>query len=221
MSYPEPTPLLKAPLHKLAKDKSLSKSLSKTTIKPHYQYENETDNIALEQYPISKLTKLGAGSDRIVYDLKDGNVIKISKNARGLLQNSHETPDFYLADLLPRVIETGLDYVVVEKIDIDKKKSKQYLKPLEHLYPKDFENKTSAIQDAFGKMKIPELLNYDILFNDLKRPANWGFRKGKLVLIDAGTLSKDILDKEAQKYFVIEWKKVLMRRKAYAKNNPN
>ena len=205
--------------HRINKLKSLSQSLSKVSITPHFKYEDETDKIALERFPISSLTKLGAGSDRIVYDLKDGNVLKVSKNARGLLQNSFETPDYYLAKLVPNVIESGLDYVVVEKIDIDHKKANLFIKPLKHLYPRDFDNKTDAIQNAFDQMNISEFLNYDILFNDLKAPRNWGFRNGKPVLIDLGTLNKDILDKESLKYFIPIWKTVLYRRRQWKKQH--
>jgi len=212
MSFPN-----HSPEHRINKLKSLSNTFSKTNIKPHFEYEDETDQIALERFPISSLTKLGAGSDRIVYDLKDGNVIKIAKNPRGLLQNSFETSDFYLKELVPNVIESGLDYVVVEKIDIDRKKANLFLKPLKNLYPRDFDNKTDTIQNAFEQMNISEFLNYDILFNDLKASRNWGFRKGKPVLIDLGTLNKDILDKESLKYFIPIWKTVIYRRRQWKK----
>jgi len=208
---------------------------SKTTIVPAYildaqlqaqhlselipPYEDETDKIALERFPIDMLKKVGAGSDRVVYDLGDGNVIKIAKNARGLLQNSYETPDFYLADLLPEVKEVGADYVVVEKVDIDRKKAREFLKPLQEFTPKEFEEKSGDLQKAFEKLNISELLNYDILFGDLKRANNWGFRKGKPVLLDMGTLNRDILRKESKNEFIPEWKIVLMERRKWKREH--
>ncbi len=208
-----PNPLTdKAPLHQLAAVHVID---TKTSIKPHFQYEDETDKIALERFPISKLKKLGAGSDRIVYDLEDGNVIKIAKNARGLLQNSYETPDYLLKDLLPEVRESGLDYVVVEKLDINRKKANLFLKPLKNFYPQDFDNKTSELQDVFEKLDIKPFMDYDILFNDFKSPRNWGFRNNKPILIDMGSLSKDILDKETLKYFIPKWKEVLLRKRQW------
>ncbi len=199
----------KAPIHQKVATHPIK---TKTSIKPHFQYQEETDNIALERFPISQLKKLGAGSDRVVYDLEDGNVIKIAKNTRGLLQNSYETPDYLLKDLLPEIRESGLDYVVVEKIEVNRKKANLFLKPLKNFYPRDFDNKTSDIQDVFKQLGLEDLLNYDVLFNDLKAPRNWGFRNNKPVLIDMGSLSKEILDKEALNFFIPQWKEVLFKK---------
>lgn len=215
--YEKPNPLTKkAPIHQLVATKSL---ITKSLIKPHFQYETETDKIAIERFPISQLKKVGAGSDRIVYDLEDGNVIKIAKNPRGLLQNSFETPDYVLQDLLPEVKESGLDYVVVEKVEINRKKANLFLKPLKKFYPKDFDNKTSELQDVFNQLGIEDLLNYDVLFNDLKVARNWGFRNNKPVLIDMGSLSKDILNKKLLEYFKPKWREVLFKKRQWRRHH--
>ena len=233
MAYEEP----KDPLTGKGKRHTAAQNIdeSKSTIVPAYiidaqmqaenlsklipPYEEETDKIALERFPIDRLKKVGAGSDRIVYDIGDGNVIKIAKNARGLLQNSNETPDFYLADLLPEVREVGLDYVVVEKVDINRKKANAFLKPLQKFSPKEFDDKTSDLQDAFQKLEVSEFMDYDILFGDFKRAANWGFRGEKPVLLDMGTLNKDLLKKEAIREYAFVWRNVLMKRRQWKREH--
>lgn len=207
---------LVAPEHSLNATKPFPES--KSIIKPHlFNYEAETSLIACEKYPIAQLKKLGAGSDRIVYNLEDGNVLKIAKNPRGLLQNTFEVPDYVLKDLVPEVRETGLDYVVVEKLTINRKRANAFLKPLKKFMPRDFDNKTGELQEAFEKMGIDVLLNYDVLFNDIKAPRNWGFRGDKPVLIDTGSLSRDILDKETIAYYKSDWQIILSKRRTCQK----
>lgn len=80
-------------------------------------YKYDTNKVARERFDIGKLTKIGSGSDRDVYDIGDNKVVKIAKTARGLAQNFTET-DQNLSDLgvIPKVYETGLNYNVVEKV---------------------------------------------------------------------------------------------------------
>lgn len=107
--------------------------------------------------------------------------------------------------------------MVVEKIEINRKKVNLFLKPLKNFCPQDFDNKTSELQDIFHQLGIGNLLDFDVLFNDIKAPRNWGFRNNKPVLIDMGSLSKEILDKKALKYFIPEWKNVLLRKRQWKK----
>jgi hypothetical protein len=73
-----------------------------------------TEKLARERFDIPNLQKIGAGTDRVVYDAGD-NVIKVAKSARGLTQNQGD----YLAEdwgLIPKTIESGRNYKV-EKMD--------------------------------------------------------------------------------------------------------
>ena len=80
-------------------------------------YRYDTDQVARERFDIPKLKQIGAGSDRVVFDLGDGKVLKVAKTPRGLEQNIYEG-DYYLAgSVLPDIIERGLNYIVVEKVD--------------------------------------------------------------------------------------------------------
>lgn len=90
--------------------------LVRDAVKIGYKYE--TEKVARERFDIPKLGKpIGSGSDRDVFDLGDGKVLKVAKTARGLAQNFTET-DQNLNDLgvTPKIYETGLNYNVVEKV---------------------------------------------------------------------------------------------------------
>lgn len=214
--YEDPDPLLKvAKKHQEAALGNKTIPESKSNIIPAFEYDDSEDLyiVAIEKYPLHNLPQIGVGSDRRVYDLGDGKVIKVAKNARGLLQNSYEVPDYVLRDLLPKYYEHGLDYVVAEKLPTDKKRATKLLKPLKNLYFHDFDKKTEALQIAFENLGISNLLDYDVLFNDLKRPQNWGFRGDKMVLIDAASISKEVTEKDALAAYKSDWKNVLRRRK--------
>lgn len=86
-------------------------------------FKYDTDKVARERFDFSKLEKIGSGSDRDVYDLGDGKVLKVAKTARGLTQNIYEG-DYYLSGIIPEVFERGLNYVVAEKV-LDPAKNKE------------------------------------------------------------------------------------------------
>jgi hypothetical protein len=154
--------------------------------------ENFTDNADMtyqERFNMPVLKKLNAGSDRVVYDLGD-NVIKVAKNARGLVQNSNEL-DWYAQDqgLIPKIVEQGKDYVVMQKVDPPDAATKEFVKQLGQFSAEDWRLHSGPLQDLLEKYDMTDLMNYDPLVGDLGRIKNWGTLDGKPILVDGGTLS--------------------------------
>lgn len=66
------------------------------------------------------LKKLASGSSRVVYDLGDGNVLKVAKNKKGIAQNEVESYYcFNWYDACAKVIETSdnTTWLVMEKCE--------------------------------------------------------------------------------------------------------
>jgi GNAT superfamily N-acetyltransferase len=170
-------------------------------------YRYDTDQVARERFDIPKLKKIGEGSDRVVFDLKDGKVLKIAKTPRGLEQNIYEG-DYYLSGtILPETFERGLNYVVVEKIspaitrtidlgiadiniESDKKgigKLNDLLKKLKQFTQKDFDNHNGDLQDILAEYDLTDIMNYDVIWNDFTAKRNWGLKDGEPLHLDGGT----------------------------------
>ena len=174
-------------------------------------YEYDTDKVARERFNISKLHRIGSGSDRVVYDLNDSHVLKVAKTARGLEQNYHEG-DSYLVreEILPRVIEKGLNYVVVEKVtpikakdivptynvegeQIGTERADQMLAELSKFHQADFDRHEQKLLNTLYKYGLFEVINFDILMGDFARKANWGIRDGRPIHLDGGTFAGESL----------------------------
>jgi len=171
----------------------------------------DTDQVARGRFDFSKLKKIGSGSDRDVYDLGDGKVLKVAKTARGLTQNIYEG-DFYLKGIIPEVFERGLNYVVaentpkmkaadvVETFDEDgnvigKTTAGKMLSDLSAFSQKDFDNRTSKLQDVLTKYGLQDIMSYDVLWPDFTAPRNWGYKDGKAYHSDGGTFGGvDMID---------------------------
>jgi hypothetical protein len=167
---------------------------------------NFTDSniVALDRFDFSKLEKIGSGSDRDVYSLANGSVVKVAKTARGLTQNIYEG-DYILDSFIPAVSERGLNYVVVPQIyglkssdivttfDENAKvtgnvKASEMLSELSKYSQKDFDNRTNGLQATLSRYGFSDLLNYDVLWSDFTAKRNWGYKDGKAWHTDAGTL---------------------------------
>ena len=170
-------------------------------------YRYDTDQVARERFDIPKLKKIGEGSDRVVFDLKDGKVLKVAKTPRGLEQNIYEG-DYYLSGtILPETFERGLNYVVVEKIspaitrtidlgiadiniESDKKgigKLNDLLKKLKQFTQKDFDNHNDDLQAILAEYDLTDIMNYDVIWNDFTAKRNWGLKDGEPLHLDGGT----------------------------------
>lgn len=169
-------------------------------------YTYDTEQTARERFDFSNLTKIGSGSDRDVYDLGNGKVLKVAKNGRGLEQNIYEGDNYLInAGILPDVYERGLNYVVVQNVpkinysdnvatydietgeEMGEAKASDMLRELSVFTQKDFDNKVSRLQDVFRKYGLEAALDYDIVYGDFTAKRNWGYINGKPVHVDGGT----------------------------------
>ena len=156
-------------------------------------YRYDTDQVARERYDIPKLKQIGAGSDRVVFDLGDGKVLKVAKTPRGLEQNVYEG-DYYLSgNIIPEVFERGLNYVVVEKIEPPLKATKGFdklndlLSRIQKFSQKDFDQHNPELQDIMEEYEMTDIFNYDLLWNDFKAKRNWGLKDGQPLHLDGGS----------------------------------
>ncbi len=164
------------------------------------------DAVARERFDIPKLKKLSfGGSDRDVYELPNGNVLKVAKTARGLDQNA-SSADYYAEDagLIPKTIERGDNYIVKERVDAPDAKTKEMVKRLKELgglsqerYNPDafYKDRQKAIEilDEYG-FSGEDIANYSPLWGDFIAIRNWGTRDGIPILLDEGTLSGNLVD---------------------------
>lgn len=167
-------------------------------------YVSDTEKVARERFDISKYEKIGSGSDRDVYDLGNGKVLKVAKTARGLEQNIYEG-DYFLVGIIPRVYERGLNYVVAEYTpriqssdpvpvyDVEtgeetgKTTARAMLLELSRFSQDDFDNRSSQLQDVLNKYGFGDILNYDVLWGDFIAKRNWGYKDGTPYHADGGT----------------------------------
>lgn len=181
----------------------IQRSMGENNVYLRYKYDN--NQVARERFDIPNLEEISSGSDRIVFDLGDGKVLKVAKTARGLAQNMQEG-DAQLIEkgLIPQVYETGLNYVVVEgvqlideitQIPVYNVEGKQYdteslgtmIAELSEYRQADFDVKDQNLIDVLKSYGMGAMADYDILFGDLLNPDNWGMKDGKLIHLDAGT----------------------------------
>ena len=176
-------------------------------------------DIAMKRYGNYDLEKIGAGSDRRVYNVEDEYALKVAKNRRGLVQNEQE--GMYYPEILPELEERGDDFVLVQKADIDTKKSREFVKNFDKYGLDDYENKTSDFQrslesvDAEYDTDTMGCLACDLAWGDFVRPSSWGWIEDKPVLIDAGTLYYGALQDKTMA--VDDWRSVLQKRRAARK----
>lgn len=163
------------------------------------------DLVARERFDIPKLKKISfGGSDRDVYDLGDGKVLKVAKNSRGLDQNVSSV-DYYAEDngLTPKTYEQGKNYVVKEKVLPPDKQTKAMLKDIQKLpfdkQSNEFYTELAKLDEKYGNeglglYSFSDIGNYNILVGDFKATRNWGTTvEGKPILLDEGTLNGDLI----------------------------
>lgn len=181
----------------------ISRSMGENNAYLRYKYD--INQVARERFDIPNLKEISSGSDRVVFDLGDNKVLKVANTARGLAQNMQEGDAQLIENgLIPQVYETGLNYVVVEKvgkinedtrIPVYDIKGKRYddeslftmIKELNEYSQADFDVKDQNLMDILNSYGIGAMADYDIIFGDLLNPSNWGIKDGKLIHLDAGT----------------------------------
>ena len=142
-------------------------------------FDYDTDKVARERFDFSKLEKIGSGSDRDVYDLKNGKVLKVAKTARGLEQNIYEG-DGYLS-FVPQMYERGLNYVVVDNVPrikmsdmveifdwdgnvLGEVRASEMFNDLKKFSTRDFERHDSKLGDILAKYGLQDARSYDVLW---------------------------------------------------------
>jgi hypothetical protein len=172
----------------------------------YLRYKYDVNQVARERFDIPNLKEISSGSDRVVFDLGDGKVLKVANTARGLAQNMQEgDAELISKGLIPQVYETGLNYVVVERVQpidedtrvpvykldsgeaFDTEPLGTMISELEYYTQADFDVKDQDLIDILKNYGVGAMADYDILFGDLLNPANWGVKDGKLIHLDAGT----------------------------------
>lgn len=132
-----------------------------------------------------KLPVIGIGSGRIVYDLRNGYVVKKAKNKRGLAQNKAE---FRIAaagrsPLIANVMSVSMDYkyLIMEKAE-----------KIRSLEPVCSFHNVSNLKELFRKEYFSRFIrNNELLLPDLYRKSSWGIISGRPVLVDYG-FTKDV-----------------------------
>lgn len=167
-------------------------------------FNYDTEKVARERFDFSKLTQIGKGSDRTVFDLGNDRVLKVAHTARGLEQNIYEG-DYYLKGIIPEVFERGLNYVVVENTprlkaadivntfdpetgeEIGTTPAGDMMRQLGKFNQKDFEQHDDKLLDVLGKFGFSDIMSYDVLYGDFTAMRNWGYKNGSPIHLDGGT----------------------------------
>lgn len=164
------------------------------------------------------LTKIGAGSSRIVYQVDNEKVLKLAKNQKGIAQNEVEievSADYYSPSVVAKTFEYDENGLWVEMEYAQKIKASDIKEVLKNITYKEF---FYIIDELATKLSVPKNLKYKVyneseetseFFNDvhdylanfegtrdISRPSAWGtvIRDGKkeLVIIDYGA-NKDVI----------------------------
>ena len=132
-------------------------------------------NIRKGYYP-----RLGSGSGRVVFDMKNGYVVKAAKNRRGIAQNKAECTiaKNTHSSMFAKIIEVSDDYhfVIMEKAE----RINSFTEIWKYYNVKN--NRELANLDRFKDLYS----EHELLMSDLYRTKNWGSVKGKPVIIDYG-----------------------------------
>lgn len=138
-------------------------------------YDNIVEDVRNGNY-----RHIGHGSGREVYDLGDGNVVKIAKNQKGIAQNQME---FMISSkerskIIAKVIMVSEDYVTLIM-----EKAEKFYDPTALFNYLD-ENRSC---NTYRLKEIERILKkYDLIRADIKRPSSWGLINELPVLVDYG-----------------------------------
>jgi len=166
-----------------------------------------------DRYCRQNLNRLGVGSARAVYELPDGKVLKLAKNAKGIAQNDVEG-DYGLnqmyGEILSKLHDSHEDgyWIVADKHEkITQKELNAYLNITEQqleALAKAINDYTSGrnmdtlmqVQSVYsmeGNMpngildKLIEMtVNFDMMGGDFTRASSWGRHGDEIKLIDYG-----------------------------------
>lgn len=140
-------------------------------------------NINKNYYPI-----IGSGSGRRVYDLKNGYVVKVAKNKRGIAQNKveREIASMDHSDVFAVVIAVSEDfvYLIMEKAE-----------KVHHISEVWRYFHVKSNHELFQVRELDDITQkYHLIRPDLYKPYSWGICHGRPVIIDFG-FTKEVRNK--------------------------
>lgn len=139
---------------------------------------------------------LGIGSGREVFDLKNGYVLKVARNHKGLAQNKTESKiaKQETSLLLAKVVYISDNY---RFLMMEKAKSISHMKEIWKYF---------LIKNNQQLRRLHVLqslaLRYGLILADLGRPENWGMQNGIPVVVDYG-FTRDV----RRKYYLRTWRR--------------
>lgn len=124
--------------------------------------------------------RIGSGSGRWVFDLKNGNVLKLAKNRKGVAQNITEK---YIwtdskSNLLANILNVSEDFELLIMIKAEKTENMRQIREFFHVNSNMELLQLQELNDIIKK--------YYLLSPDLLRSTNWGFVNNRPVIIDYG-----------------------------------
>jgi SAM-dependent MidA family methyltransferase len=123
---------------------------------------------------------LGHGSGRMVFDLNNGNIVKIAFHNRGIAQNraEHIISSSDAGELFAKVLSASKNYMFL------------IMEKAEKIRDMSFVWNYFNVENNSQFKEKPELkeisCKYSLLLYDLNRHVNWGKKDGKPVIIDYG-----------------------------------
>jgi hypothetical protein len=169
------------------------------------------------QYCNSRLKKLGAGTGRIAYQIDDGTVLKLAKNAKGVAQNEAEDDSYVqnsYSDIVPKIHDNDNEHLWIIS-DLAKRISKQRFKALTGIEfelfgkyivdrGKEYRGGKSVIdfpqeihdmmyENEFVHEVMDMLQSTSIVSGDFERISSFGEIDGRIVIVDLG-LTSDVYD---------------------------
>lgn len=123
---------------------------------------------------------LGHGSGRVVFDLNNGNIVKMAIHNRGMAQNQveHRISCSDTSELFAKVLSASENYMFLIMEKAEKIRDMSYVWNYF-----DVENNRQLKE----KLELEGIADkYNLILSDLKRHVNWGKRGGKAVIIDYG-----------------------------------
>jgi len=122
--------------------------------------------------------QIGSGSSRLVYDLKNGRVVKAAKNVKGIAQNmveyhisSDDTTGLFAK---VRAVSDDFHFLIMDRARLVEDMSDVWY------YYNARNNRELFRKIGYASSK------YNLMLTDLGRSVNWGMIHGRPVVIDYG-----------------------------------
>jgi len=160
------------------------------------EFSNLPSFAARKRYAVERLTKVGEGSSRIVYQIDNETVLKMAKNRKGLAQNQVEADwgmhQMY-SDLLPDLIESDDNDLWLVKQRANRIKKSEFermtgfkfnefgtalrlrvneiMGKSKHAVPEEY---ADIMDDEFVNEVISLIVDFNLEPGDMAQISNWG-----------------------------------------------